>query len=382
MAINFWDETVSYNENIVIKENDENNNIHYFISLQKNKNKDPLENRYYWDELYYDDLAYQGNNQYVPVENIQTNFSYLDDEDVYDEEQEYNKGDIVKYENDFYICEQDYTFGILPTNTSYWTKISEDEINELENNDYSMYVVGEEYNIGDIVKYQNDFYRCIENNNRNHLPTEDNSIYWVKCNFNQLDNDDTIEEEEVENESNDQLEAQSQNIINAYIAPVFSPSSYSEGDILAYNYGLHKCLGKKNPNSEAQEFDDYNWVDVSNLQQQIKDINNNLNNYVQTSTLNNYIQKTDSKYENFPNNWSMTTFNNFCLSLITFSTTNNNIGRVFLGDFPSSWISDIPKEGRAVIEILDENYIHLILYTNDLHKYEYLFDDTNNSGWF
>lgn len=274
-----------------------------------------------------------------------------------------------------------------------------DEITVLEYNS------DQNYSIGDFVLYNNNIYKCIKDTDGFQSPS--NTEYWnieiaygLLCesledhNYEYDDNNNIINVTESDYDDNDtDADEDNETALDIRYVP---GETYEIGDIVIYNDDeIYVCIkdtdGTQNPsNTEYWEKQNEDMVEnefefIANKKTSISNLSTDIDypsakavyEYINNQ---NFVQATDLKYESFYNDWNITSFNNFCNSILNIAT--NNIGKVFLGNFSSSWVPDIPEEGRAVIEILDENYIHLILYTNDLHKYEYLFDDTNNSGWF
>ena len=274
-----------------------------------------------------------------------------------------------------------------------------DEINVLEYNNNQNYV------IGNFVSYNNNIYECIKDTDGSQNPS--NTEYWSieifyksleDYNYEYDDNNNIIESHynDGDDDLDDETELDNETELNIEYNNYVPGEEYEIGDVVIYSDDnkIYICIkntdGTQNPSNteyweEQNENVENEFEFVANKKTSISNLSTDIDypsakavyEYINNQ---NFVQTTDLKYESFYNDWNITSFNNFCNSILNIST--DNIGKVFLGSFSSSWVPDIPEEGRAVIEILDENYIHIILYTNNLQKYEYLFNNTNNSGWF
>lgn len=125
----------------------------------------PSENSDYWF-LYTSDEDIQisdtNENEYIAAEKELFDLDNIDKEDViYNSEWEYDTGDICFYNNEYYICLQDNVINITPgSNSLVWQKQTEVTITpSIENSNYDSAIA---YTVGQIVYYNQQYYICIQ----------------------------------------------------------------------------------------------------------------------------------------------------------------------------------------------------------------------------
>ena len=92
--------------------------------------------------------------------------------ELYSNSKTYNENDIVKYENNAYICKDDEVQGVLPTNNEKWDRMEDSRF-------LKSWVRGENYSAGSLVRYDDECYECITATTSDSVPPS-TSNKWKK----------------------------------------------------------------------------------------------------------------------------------------------------------------------------------------------------------
>ena len=108
---------------------------------------------------------------------------------AYSSKNSYEKYDVCLYDGSAYLCVSNAGIGILPTNTSYFVKITlqgEQGISGLGLAFVGVWNSTSTYSKDDAVSYNDSLYASTVDNNKNHTPST-NSTYWeLVVNFNNI----------------------------------------------------------------------------------------------------------------------------------------------------------------------------------------------------
>jgi len=97
----------------------------------------------------------------------------------------YQKNDLVRVDNNYYRCIKDYPFDEFfdINNEEYWQNYSFQNNQGLAyiDRNYNQWVSGYEYNVGNIVEFADISYKCVQSHiasNNNRPDTDNNSTFW------------------------------------------------------------------------------------------------------------------------------------------------------------------------------------------------------------